>query len=275
MNPSATPEIILSLEKKSRQIRYSVIEMIAAANSGHPGSSLSAVDIIACLYFHQMKHDPGNPDWKERDRFVLSKGHGAPALYATLAEAAYFPREELKSLRKLGSRLQGHPDMKKLPGIEISTGSLGQGLSVANGMAIGARLDHRNSHFYVLMGDGELEEGEIWEAAMTSAHYRLDHLTAIIDRNRLQIDGETEKVKGLEPLADKFMAFGWRVLEIDGHDLRQILDALSHREKGKPIMVIARTVKGKGVSFMENKVEFHGKPPTPDETVKALQELGA
>lgn len=274
MSPSVTSEIIRALEKKSGQIRYSVIEMIAAANSGHPGSSLSAVDIIACLYFYQMKHDPGNPGWKERDRFILSKGHGAPALYATLAEATYFPKEELKSLRKLGSRLQGHPDMKKLPGIEVSTGSLGQGLSVANGMALGARLDMSNSHFYVLMGDGELEEGEIWEAAMTSTHYRLDNLTAIIDRNRLQIDGETEKVKGLEPLADKFKAFGWHVLETDGHDLAQILDAVGHREKGKPVMVIARTVKGKGVSFMENKVEFHGKPPTPEETVKALQELG-
>lgn len=266
-------EMFQQLELTAKRIRYSVIEMIAAANSGHPGSSLSSVDIMTALYFDVMKHQSQNPQWQDRDRFILSKGHGAPALYATLAEAGYFPKEELNSLRKLGSRLQGHPDMKKLPGIEVSTGSLGQGLSVGNGMALGSRLDGKSTHIYVLMGDGELEEGEIWESAMTSPHYRLDNLTAIVDRNRLQIDGGTEQVKGLEPLADKFRAFGWHVLEIDGHRMEHLLEALSLRVEGKPVMVIANTVKGKGVSFMENKAEFHGKPPNAEETVRALEEL--
>jgi len=223
-----------------------------------------------------MNHRPDDPQWEDRDRLVLSKGHAAPAYYAALAEAGYIPVEDLLSLRKLGSHLQGHPCRQKTPGVEMSTGSLGQGLSVANGMALAAKLDRRPSRIYCLCGDGEMEEGQNWEAAMLASHYKLDNITAFIDRNMMQIDGPTEKVMSLEPLADKWRAFGWNVLEINGHDMRQILEACEKASqiKSKPTMIIAHTVKGKGVSFMEGAVAFHGKAPNPDEYRIALKELG-
>jgi len=231
---------------------------------------------MTALYFKVMRLDPARPDWPDRDRFVLSKGHAAPVLYATLAERGFFPVDKLTTLRQLGSPLQGHPDRKSLPGIEVSTGSLGHGLAVANGMALAGRLDGRDYRVYVLMGDGELEEGMVWEGAMAAAHYRLDSLTAIVDHNHLQIDGPVEKVMSPEPVADKFRAFGWAVLAIDGHDFGQILGALERaREiKGQPTVIIAETIKGKGVSFMENQAGWHGKAPKPEEVKQALAELG-
>ncbi|MEW6771187.1 MAG: transketolase [Bacillota bacterium] len=267
--------LVRKLEKKAKEIRRYIILMTAAAGSGHPGGSLSATDIVTALYFAVMKLDPRRPDDPDRDRFVLSKGHAAPLLYAVLAERGFFPREELMTLRKLGSRLQGHPDMRKLPGVEMSTGSLGQGLSAANGMALAARLDGRNYRVYVLLGDGECQEGQVWEAAMAAAHYRLDNLTAFLDYNGLQIDGPVEEVMSLGPLADKWRAFGWHVIEIDGHDFAEILDAVAQAKetKGKPTMVVARTVKGKGVSFMENQVDWHGTAPKAEQAARAMQEL--
>ncbi|MHB8945465.1 MAG: transketolase [Bacillota bacterium] len=261
--------------EKARDIRRHIIEMIAAAKSGHPGGSLSATDILSALYFRVMRIDPARPDWPDRDRFVLSKGHGAPALYATLAERGYFPVEELKTLRRLHSRLQGHPDMRKTPGVEASTGSLGQGLSMANGMALAGRLDGRDWRVYVLLGDGECEEGQVWEAAMAASHYRLDSVTAFLDYNGLQIDGPIEKVMSPNPLPEKWRAFGWHVVEIDGHDFTQILGAVEEakKTKGRPTMIVARTVKGKGVSFMENEADWHGKAPSPEQAEQAEQAL--
>ncbi|MEW5760645.1 MAG: transketolase [Candidatus Thermoplasmatota archaeon] len=262
------------LEEIARDIRRKIVEMIGTAGSGHPGGSLSATDIIVALYFHVMKHDPKNPKWNERDRFVLSKGHAAPALYAVLATAGYFPVEILNSLRKIDSILQGHPDMRKVPGIEISSGALGQGLSVANGIALAGKIDKMNYKVYVLIGDGESDEGGIWEGAMFASHYKLDNLTAILDRNMMQIDGYTEDVMSLEPLADKWKAFGWQVIEIDGNSMKEIIHALTQENiKGKPKMIIAHTIKGKGVSFMEGNIAFHGKAPTKEEMKKALLEL--
>jgi len=263
------------LKNKAREIRKNIIKMLGEAGSGHPGGSLSSADIVAVLYFHELRLDPNRPDWPDRDRFVLSKGHAAPVLYAALAERGFFPVEELMTLRKLDSRLQGHPDMRKLPGVEMSTGSLGQGLSAANGMALAARLDHKNYRVYALLGDGELDEGMVWEAAMASAHYKLDNLTAFVDHNGLQIDGPITEVMSPEPVADKWRAFGWHVLNIDGHDIKQIIDALNEAKtvKGKPTMIIAETVKGKGVSFMENQVGWHGVAPKPGEVERALAEL--
>ncbi|MDI3482549.1 MAG: transketolase [Candidatus Methanomethylophilaceae archaeon] len=263
------------LREKARLIRKHVIEMTCAAGSGHPGGSLSAAEIIATLYFKVMRHDPKYPEWEERDRFVLSKGHVAPALYAALAEAGYFPVEELRTLRELGSRLQGHPARGKLPGIEMSTGSLGQGLSVSNGMALAAKLNGSEHRIYCLCGDGELQSGQNWEAAMLAAHYRLDNVTLFIDRNRLQIMGDTESVMSLEPLADKWRAFKWNVLEIDGHDIEQIINAseTARRCKGKPTAIIANTIKGRGVSFMENNPDFHGKCCNAEEKERALHDL--
>ena len=265
------------LSLKANAIRHHIIEMVYAAGSGHPGGSLSATDIIVALYFKLMNYDPENPKWEDRDRFVLSKGHAAPALYATLAELGLFPVEELLTLRKVGSRLQGHPDMRKLPGIEASTGSLGQGLSIANGMALSAKLDRKLYHVFAMLGDGEVEEGQVWEAAMFASHYKLDNLIAFLDRNRLQIDGETEQVMSIEPIMDKWKAFGWEVREINGHDFKEIADAVEWAKdvKGKPAMIIAHTVKGKGVSFMEGSVHFHGKPPNDEEYRIALQDLDA
>ena len=263
------------LKVKAKEIRKSIVSMITEAKSGHPGGSLSATDILTALYFSEMNVDPANPKMEGRDRFVLSKGHAAPAIYATLAEKGYFSKDELMTLRKFGSRLQGHPDMKKLPGIEISTGSLGQGLSVANGMALNAKMFNENYRTYVILGDGEVQEGQIWEAAMTAAHYKLDNLCAFLDNNNLQIDGNVSEIMGVEPLDKKWEAFGWNVIKIDGHDFEQILSALDKaREcKDKPTMVIAKTIKGKGVSFMENVCGFHGVAPTLEELERALAEL--
>jgi transketolase len=269
-------DVIYELERKANLMRRHVIRMTRAAGSGHPGGSLSSTDIIAALFFKIMNHRPSDPAWEDRDRFVLSKGHAAPAYYAAMSEAGYFPVEELLTLRKLGSRLQGHPSRTKLPGVEISTGSLGQGLSAANGMGLAAKLDRKSYRIYCVCGDGEMQSGQIWEAAMLGAHYKLDNVTAYLDRNKLQIDGPTEKIMGIEPISDKWKAFGWNVLEIDGHDLRQILDATDKAKevKGKPTMIIAHTVKGKGVSFMENALSFHGKACNDEEMRKALHELG-
>lgn len=267
---------ISALNAIATRLRTEVIKMLAEAGSGHPGGSLSAADIMAALFFYKLRHDSGNPDWEGRDRFILSKGHAAPILYAALALSGYFPLPYLDTLRKKGSSLQGHPDRLSLPGIEMSTGSLGQGLSISTGLALGLRLSHSSSRVYVLMGDGEQQEGMVWEAAMSAAHYRLDHLTAIIDRNQLQIDGPTESVMSLGNLKAKWEAFGWHTIEIDGHDMSQLVDALDEAEqvKAKPTMIIANTIKGKGVSFMEGKVKYHGVAPTKEEREVALGELG-
>ena len=259
------------LENKAKKIRRHIIEMIAEVGSGHPGGSLSATDIITTLFFNMMRYNADNPEWEDRDRFVLSKGHAAPALYAALAEAGFFPINELKNLRKINSILQGHPSIIT-PGVEICSGSLGQGLSVANGMALAGKIDKKDYHVYVLLGDGEVQEGQIWEAAMSAAHYKLDNLTAILDRNELQIDGKTEDVMGLEPLTDKWRAFGWDVIEVNGHSFDELINAMNKKSK-KPKMIIAHTIKGKGVSFMENNIDFHGKAPTKEEAEKALEEL--
>ncbi|MCX8174078.1 MAG: transketolase [Thermoplasmata archaeon] len=271
-----TDEEIKFLEEKALAVRRHIIRMIYTAQSGHPGGSLSATDILVTLYFKYLKHRWAEPNWSERDRFVLSKGHGVPALYAVLAECGYFPKEELLTLRKINSRLQGHPDARKLPGIEASTGSLGQGLSVACGMALAGKIDKKDYRVYALIGDGESESGQIWEAAMTAHHYKLDNLTVFLDRNNLQIDGCTENIMCLEPLSTKWEAAGWHVLEINGHNYREIGYAIeeSWTVKEKPTMIIAKTIKGKGVSFMENNVSFHGKPPTKEEAERAMKELG-
>lgn len=263
------------LKEKAKEIRKSIVSMITEAKSGHPGGSLSATDILTALYFSEMNIDPANPKMEGRDRFVLSKGHAAPAIYATLAERGYFSKDELLTLRKFGSRLQGHPDMKKLPGIEISTGSLGQGLSVANGMALNAKIFNENYRTYIVLGDGEVQEGQIWEAAMTAAHYKLDNLCAFLDSNNLQIDGNVTEIMGVEPLDKKWEAFGWNVIKIDGHNFEEILSALEKAKecKDKPTMILAKTVKGKGVSFMENVCGFHGVAPTLEELERALAEL--
>jgi len=259
----------------AKKLRRHVITMTATAGSGHPGGSLSAADIITALYFKVLHHDPEDPHWSERDRFVLSKGHAAPILYAALAEAGYFPVGELATLRKLNSRLQGHTDRNFTPGIEMSAGSLGMGLSFAIGTALAARLDFRTYRTYVLLSDGECEEGQTWEAALSAAHFKLANLTAIVDCNGLQLSGWTRDIMNLEPLVRKWQAFGWHVIDIDGHDFDQILAAFLQAEKmkGKPTIIVARTIKGKGVSFMENNVEFHGKAPTWEEAERALKEL--
>lgn len=266
---------VSELQGKARCLRCHIIGMTATAGSGHPGGSLSAADIMAALYFRIMRHDPSNPQWEDRDRFVLSKGHAAPALYAALAESGYFDYELLYGLRKCDSPLQGHPDMTQLPGVEASTGSLGQGLSIANGMALAGRLDRKDYRVYVLLGDGEVDEGQVWEAAMAGSHYRLDRVIAILDRNRQQIDGWTEDVMALEPVADKWEAFGWHVLEIDGHDMEAILHAFSQAQQveGQPTIIIAQTIKGKGASFMEHNLRFHGNAPNREEMEAGLGEI--
>jgi len=263
------------LQEKAKTLRRHIIKMIAASQSGHPGGSLSAVEIISALYFNVLRHDPKNPEWLDRDRFVLSKGHAAPALYAALAECGYFPVDELTTLRKMDSRMQGHCEVGTTPGVEMSTGPLGQGLSFGVGCALAARLDERDSRVYVLLGDGELNEGQVWEAAMSAAHFKIDNLVAIVDRNSIQLDGWTHDIMETEPLAQKWRAFGWRVSDVAGHDIDQLLTALEKAKtiKGKPTVIIARTIKGKGVSFMENKAEFHGKAPTPEQAEQALKEL--
>ncbi len=265
------------LKEIARKLRIDVLKMLTKAASGHTGGSLSAIDIITALYFHKMRHKAENPEWEGRDRFVLSKGHGAPALYAALAHAGYFDSKELMTLRQYGSILQGHPFSLLTPGVEVSTGSLGQGLSMANGMALATRLDNNNIKIYALLGDGELQEGQVWEAAMSAAHYKLDSVCAIVDNNGLQIDGRVKDIMSIDPLPDKWKAFGWEVQEADGHDFEQIITALdkADRVKGKPSLIIAHTVKGKGVSFMEGQVKYHGIAPTPQELERALVELGA
>ncbi|MDH7500957.1 MAG: transketolase [candidate division NC10 bacterium] len=274
---SASDPPIKRLQDQARQIRILVLKMLTRAGSGHTGGSLSAVEVITALYFQKMRIRPQDPTWEGRDRFVLSKGHACPALYAAMALAGYLPPEELMTLRQIDSRLQGHPDMRMLPGIDFSTGSLGQGLSVANGMALAARLDHKDLRVYVLMGDGEIQEGQIWEAAMAAAHYRIDNLCALLDFNKLQIDGQVREVMSIAPVAEKWRSFGWEVMEVDGHDFSQILPALDRAEeiKGRPSLIIAHTIKGKGVSFMENQAKYHGVAPTPEELERALIELGA
>ncbi|HWQ62291.1 MAG TPA: transketolase [Negativicutes bacterium] len=270
-----TPEKTAELARRAKSVRRSILEMVTAAKSGHPGGSLSAADILVTLYFAVMNVDPHAPADPARDRFVLSKGHAAPVLYATLAERGFLPHSELCTLRQIDSRLQGHPDMKGVPGVDMSTGSLGQGLSAANGMAIAGRLDGRDWRVYALLGDGELEEGQIWEAAMLAAHYKLDNLTAFVDNNGLQIDGPINEVMSPLPIADKWRSFGWHVLEIDGHDYTAIYAAAlaAKTVKGKPTMIVARTVKGKGVCSMEGIADWHGKAPTSDECAKFLAEL--
>lgn len=266
---------VTELQEVARNLRRHVVKMTAAAGSGHPGGSLSAADIITALYFKVLRHDPHNPQWAGRDRFILSKGHAAPILYAALAESGYFPVEELLTLRKLDSRLQGHTDRNLTPGVEMSAGALGQGLSFSVGVALAAKLDRRDYLVYVLLSDGECDEGQTWEAALSAAHFKLDNLVAIVDCNRLQLSGWTREIMNLEPFAQKWQAFGWHTIEIDGHDVGQILAALKERQnvKAKPIVIIAHTTKGKGVSFMENNVAFHGKAPTPEEAERALKEL--
>ena len=263
------------LKEISKKIRYNIVKMIGLAKSGHPGGSLSATDIVVSLYYNIMNHDPKNPNKEDRDRFVLSKGHACPVVYAVLAELGYFDKEELWKLRKTEALLQGHPSIK-IPGIEANTGSLGHGISVAVGMALGCKLDKLNNHVYVLLGDGECQEGQVWEAAMAACHYKLDNLIGFVDRNKLQIDGCTEDVMCLGDVKEKFKAFGWDVFEIDGHDYIQIIKTVEKAKSmknGKPKMIVANTIKGKGVSFMENNVGFHGKAPNDEELEKALNEL--
>ncbi|MEM0120860.1 MAG: transketolase [Thermoprotei archaeon] len=274
----AEPNRKVSIEKLSsisKQIRKDILEMLSEAGSGHPGGSLSAVEIVVTLYFAKMVHNPLDPKWVDRDRFLLSKGHAAPLLYAVLAECGYFPKSELKTLRKLGSRLQGHPDPTKLPGVEIPGGPEGIGLSEGVGMALAAKLDRRSYRVYVLMGDGELNEGEVWEAAMSAAKYNLDNLTAIVDRNGVQQDGLTEQIMPIEPVANKWRAFNWNVIEIDGYDFEQILSAIDKAKsvKNRPTVIVAYTTKGKGVEFMEWQSEYHGKVPDKQTVQRAIEDL--
>jgi transketolase len=263
------------LRKKSQIVRKHILEMTTCACSGHPGGSMSCIDIIVALYFYKLRHNPKEPEWPDRDRFVLSKGHASPALYSVLAESGYFETEKLAKFREVESFLEGHPCKKTVPGVDVSTGSLGQGLSIASGLALGAKLDKKGYRVYAMLGDGESQEGQVWEAAMSASHYHLDNLCAILDRNSLQIDGSTEEVMSIEPIAEKWASFGWHVLSIDGHNMADIIRALDNAEslKGAPTIIIANTTKGKGVSFMENMCEFHGKPLTRDQLCEALKEL--
>ena len=272
MTPQAD---IKRLEEQARKLRVSIIEMLSRAGSGHPGGSLSSTEIITVLYFHVLRHKPDNPNWPDRDRFHLSKGHSCPALYAALAETGYFDKKELLKLRQLGSMLQGHPD-RRTPGVAAASGSLGQGLSVALGMSLAGKIDEKNYRVYCLMGDGEIQEGNIWEAAMAAAHFKCDNLCAILDYNGYQIDGRVCDVMALEPLKDKWKSFGWHVIEIDGHEIKQILQAFHEAAmtKAKPTIIIGKTTKGKGVSFMENVVDFHGRTPDEAQTKQALEDLG-
>ena len=268
-------ESIEELKEISKKVRISIIEQVYNAKSGHPGGSLSCADILTVLYFNQMNINEKEPKAPLRDRFVLSKGHCAPALYGTLAERGFFEKEKLKEFRKIDGNLQGHPDMNKVPGVDISTGSLGQGLSVANGMALSSKLNHDGYRVYCLLGDGEIEEGQVWEAAMTASKYHLDNLCAIVDYNGLQIDGKVEEVKGLDNLEGKFKSFGFNTIVVDGNNMEQLIDAFETAKltKEKPTMIIAKTIKGKGVSFMEGKAEWHGKAPSEEEFKQAIKEL--
>ncbi len=264
------------LKEQARRIRITILRMLTEAGSGHTGGSLSSADIVAALYFYKMRHKPNEPKWAERDRFILSKGHAAPLLYAALALTGYFDMSILSTLRKLNSPLQGHPSSKLLNGVEVSTGSLGQGLSIANGIALGLKLSEIDARVYCLLGDGEIQEGQVWEAAMTASHYSLDNVCAIVDLNDLQIDGRCSDVMKIDPVAKKWQAFGWHIFEIDGHNMEDIVEALDSAEKIKikPSIILAKTVKGKGVSIFEDKVEYHGITPTVEELEIALKELG-
>lgn len=264
------------LEQKAAKVRVDIVKAIYNAGSGHPGGSLSCADIVTALYFEVMNVDPENPKMEGRDKLILSKGHAGPAQYAALAERGYYPVEDMMTLRKMGSDFQGHPSMHKVKGIEMSTGSLGQGLSAAGGMALANKLDNDPGRIYAILGDGEIQEGIIWEAAMSAAHYKLDNLCAVLDWNGLQIDGPNEKVMTVAPVADKFRAFGWNVIEISGHDMEQIVEAFGEAKevKGQPTIIVAKTVKGKGVSFMENQAGWHGKAPNEEQAKQAVEELG-
>lgn len=267
---------IETLQKIAKEIRKDIIKMTGNAGSGHPGGSLSCVEILVSLFFKIMRHDPKNPEWEERDRFILSKGHAAPALYATLAQCGYIEREELLTLRKIGSRLQGHPDKRFLPLLEVSTGSLGQGLSVGVGIALAGKIDKKDYRVYVLIGDGESQEGQVWEAAMFSSFHKLDNLCAIMDYNKFQLDGRISEILDIEPLIEKWRSFGWEVFEVkDGHNFEEILWAFKEAKKvkDKPQIIIAHTIKGKGVSFMEGNNHFHGRAPNKEEEIKALKEI--
>lgn len=266
----------MELKEIAKKIRVNIIEMLEKSQSGHPGGSLSAVEILTALYFKEMNIKPEEPEWKDRDRFVLSKGHATPVLYGTLAERGFFPKEELDKFRKIDSMLQGHPDMKDTPGVDMTTGSLGQGLAAANGMAIAGKLDKKDYRVYALIGDGEAQEGMIWEAAMFAAHNSLDNLTVFLDHNGLQIDGKNIDIMNIDPIDEKFASFGWNVITIDGHSFEEIFDAIEKAKdtKNKPTIIIAKTKKGRGVSFMEDQVGWHGKAPSPEEAKMAIEEIG-
>ncbi len=266
---------IKEMEEIAKRLRRHIITMTGKAGSGHPGGSLSAVEIVTVLYFRLLRHKPSDPQWSDRDRFILSKGHAAPLLYATLAECGYFPVDELSTLRQLDSRLQGHTDRTSTPGVEMSAGALGQGLSFAIGIALASRLNSQKHSVYVLVGDGECDEGQIWEGAMAAAHFKVDNLIAIVDNNQQQIDGWNRDVMNLDPFNKKWQAFGWHVIEVNGHDFTQLIDAFNQAKaiKGQPTVIIAHTIKGKGVSFMENNPDFHGKAPNAEEVKIALKEL--
>lgn len=266
---------IKDLKKYAVKVRKHVIDEVYSAASGHPGGSLSCTDILVALYFSEMRVDSKKPTWEDRDRFVLSKGHCSPALYAVLAEKGFFPKEDLVSFRKADSYLEGHPSMRYVPGVDMSTGSLGQGISAAVGMAMAGKLDGKDYRVYSILGDGELQEGQVWEASMAAAHYKLDNLTAFLDYNGLQIDGRITDVMSPEPVAGKFEAFGWKVLKVDGHDIEKIIEAINEakRTEGKPTIIIASTIKGKGVSFMENQAGWHGSAPNKEQRDQAIAEL--
>ena len=268
---------VQQLETIAAKLRRNIVRMVAIAGSGHNGGSLSAIDLITYLYFHEMRVDPANPRWPDRDRFVLSKGHCAPSLYVALAERGYFREEVLWTLRDIESKLQGHPDMTKTPGVDMTTGSLGQGISSAVGIALAGKLDRRDYRVFVMVGDGELQEGQLWEAAMSAAHYRLDNLVVLVDDNKLETDGPTASIVGVHPIAEKWAAFGWKVHAVDGHDFTQIHRAVQQAAPGdgRPTVIVADTVKGKGVSFMEDVADWHSGPTTPEQTEQALRELGA
>ncbi len=266
---------IKELKKYAAKIRKHIIDEVYSAASGHPGGSLSCADILTALYFSVMNVNPKQPHWEDRDRFVLSKGHCSPALYAALAEKGFFPAEDLLSFRKIDSYLEGHPSMRYVPGVDMSTGSLGQGISAAVGMALAGKLDEKNYRVYTVLGDGELQEGQVWEASMAAAHYKLDNLTAFLDHNGLQIDGKITDVMSPEPVAGKFEAFGWNVIKVDGHDIEKIIEAINQAMslKDKPTIIIAETIKGKGVSFMENQAGWHGTAPNKEQRDRAIEEL--
>ena len=267
--------LLTYLKRKSAQLKREIVEMVYRANSGHIGGSLGAADIVTVLYYHMMDHRPADPAWPGRDRFILSKGHCTPVLYAALADCGYFPEEDLRTFRKIGSHLQGHPYQPKTPGVEASTGTLGLGISTAVGMALGAKVRNENHFYYVLCGDGEIQEGQVWEAAMFANKYKLDNVIAIVDRNYLQTDGYSEDVMPLDPLLPKWASFGWSVKVVDGHDIQALIDTISEmkQEKGRPHVIIANTVKGKGVSFMENEASWHGNPPNKKDYLTAMEEL--